>query len=82
VGQHSTGHNQQPNQLYAKKMCRAELGKWWSHQILVFWSTPLLFFKGICDQQMHICIPSHVKSRDFLMNLLRLTDFLTWSVTQ
>jgi hypothetical protein len=21
-------------------------------------------FKGICDQQMHICIPSHVKSID------------------
>ena len=23
-----------------------------------------LFFKGIYDQQMHICIPSHVKSID------------------
>jgi hypothetical protein len=22
-GQHSTGHNQQPDQLYAKEMCRA-----------------------------------------------------------
>ena len=23
-----------------------------------------IFFEGICDQQMHICIPSHVKSID------------------
>jgi hypothetical protein len=23
VGQHSTGRNQQPDQLYAKEMCRA-----------------------------------------------------------
>ena len=23
-----------------------------------------IFFSGICDQQMHICIPSHVKSID------------------
>ena len=34
VGQHSTGHNQQPDQLYAKEMCCAAWGKWWSHQIL------------------------------------------------
>ena len=34
VGQHSTGHNQQPDQLYAKEMCHAAWGKWWSHQIL------------------------------------------------
>ena len=31
---------------------------------LVFWSTFLPFFKGIGDKQMHICIPSHVKSID------------------
>ena len=30
VDQHSTGHNQQPDQLYVKEMW----GKWWSHQIL------------------------------------------------
>ncbi len=26
--QHSTGHNQQPDQLYAKEMCCTALGKW------------------------------------------------------
>ncbi len=34
VDQHSTGHNQQPDQLYAKEMCCTTWGKWWSHQIL------------------------------------------------
>ena len=29
---------------------------------LVFWSTPILKKKGICDKQLHICISSHVKS--------------------
>ena len=29
VRQHSTGHNQQPDQLYAKEMCNAAWGKWW-----------------------------------------------------
>ena len=45
---------------------------------LLFWSTPLLFLKyGICDQQIHICIPSHVKSIDWsLMNVFQFTDFL------
>ena len=39
---------------------------------LVLWSTPLLFFlKGICDQQMHICIPSHVKPKDLGPNSFR-----------
>jgi hypothetical protein len=31
---------------------------------LVFWSTPMCFLEDICDQPMHICIPSHVKSTD------------------
>jgi hypothetical protein len=40
-------------------------------------------FKGICDQQMHICIPSHVKYIDQgLMYLCQLTTFLIWTVTQ
>ncbi len=34
VDQHSTGHNQQPDQLYAKEMCCTAWGKWWSQQIL------------------------------------------------
>jgi hypothetical protein len=60
VGQHSKGHNQQPAQLYAKKMCHVAWGKLWSHQILTGFliHAPTFFFEGICDQQMHICIPS------------------------
>jgi hypothetical protein len=47
VGQHSTGHNQKPDQLYVKEMCRAEWGKWWSHQIVTGFLIhfPNLFFK-------------------------------------
>jgi hypothetical protein len=37
---------------------------------------PTYFFKGICDQQMQICIPSHVKSHRlghvFLISLYEL----------
>ncbi len=40
VDQHSTGHNQQPDQLYAKEMCCTEWGKWWSHQILTGFLNP------------------------------------------
>ncbi len=40
VDQHSTGHNQQPDQLYAKEMCCTAWGKWWSHQILTGFRTP------------------------------------------
>ncbi len=40
VDQHSTGHNQQPDQLYAKMCCTA-WGKWWSYQILTGFQTPL-----------------------------------------
>ncbi len=39
VDQHS-GHNQQPDQLYAKEMCCTAWGKWWSHQILTSFRTP------------------------------------------
>ena len=58
--QHSTGHNQHPDQLYVKEMFRAAWGKWWSHQILTGFTihAPTLKKKknvGICDQQMHIC---------------------------
>ena len=84
VGQNSGGQFQQPDQLYAKEMCCTECGKWWSHQILTgFLLHAPSFFKGICDQQMHIYIPSHVKTIDYcLMNLFQLTDFLIWTVTQ
>jgi hypothetical protein len=30
----STGHNKQPDQLYAKEMCHAAWDTWWSCQIL------------------------------------------------
>ncbi len=40
MDQHSTGHNQQPDQLYAKEMCCTVWGKWWSHQILTGFRTP------------------------------------------
>ncbi len=30
VAQHSTAHNQQPDQLFAKEMCCTAWGKWWS----------------------------------------------------
>ena len=40
VDQHSTGHNQQPDQLYTKEMCCTAWGKWWSHQILTGFRTP------------------------------------------
>ena len=40
-------------------------------------------YLGICDHQMHICIPSHVKAIDEgLMNSFQLADFLIWTVTQ
>ncbi len=39
-GQHPTGHNQQPDQLYAKEMCCTARGKWWSHQILTDFGPP------------------------------------------
>ncbi len=40
VEQHSTGHNQQPDQLYVKEMCCTAWGKWWSHQIATGFRTP------------------------------------------
>ncbi len=40
VDQYSTGHNQQPDQLYAKEMCCTTWGKWWSHPILAGFRTP------------------------------------------
>ncbi len=40
LDQHTTGHNQQPDQLYVKEMCCTAWGKWWSHQILTGFRTP------------------------------------------
>ncbi len=37
--QHSTGHNQLPDQLYAEEMCCTAWGKWWSHKILTDFRT-------------------------------------------
>ncbi len=42
VDWHSTGHNQQPDQLYVKEKCCTVWGKWWSHHILTgFWTPPI-----------------------------------------
>ncbi len=35
--QHSTVHNQQPDQLFAKEMCCTAWGKWWSLSGLLLW---------------------------------------------
>ncbi len=40
VDQHSTGHNQQPDQLYVKEMCCTAWGKWCSPQKLTGFQTP------------------------------------------
>ncbi len=40
VDQHSTGHNQLPDQLCVKEMCCTGWGKWWSHQILIGFRIP------------------------------------------
>ena len=68
----TTFHNQQLDQLYARQMVTPDTD-WFScpDPYITF------FFKCICHQQLHICIPSHVKSIDWgLMNLFKLTDFL------
>jgi hypothetical protein len=50
--------NKQPDQLYMKEMCRTACRKWWEHQILTgFLIHVPIFFYGVCDQQMHVCIP-------------------------
>ncbi len=41
VHQNSTDHNQQHDQLYVRKMCCTAWDKWWSHQILTGFWTPL-----------------------------------------
>ena len=48
-----------------RRRCRIAWGKWWS-LVDTDWFSDLrpYRFKGFCDQQMHICIPSHVKSID------------------
>ena len=63
VGQHSTGRNQHPDQLYLKETCCVAWGKWWSHQIGFLIHAPIEKYIFLCVQ-MHICIPSHVKSID------------------
>ena len=37
---------------------------------------------GICDQQMHICIPSHVKSIDLGLMILFQLKISLWTLTQ
>ncbi len=62
--QHPTGHNQQPDQLYAKEMCCTARGKWWSHQILTDFGPPpqsskTAHFRVVCyygQPKAHLCI--------------------------
>ena len=77
AGQHSRGHNQQPDQLYAKEMsCCTPDTDWFSDPRFY------LFLRYLWPTDA-ICIPSHVKSIDKgLMNLFQLTDFLKWTITQ
>jgi hypothetical protein len=54
------------------ELCRAAWGKWWSHQILTGFliHDPTFFFLKVPVTNMHICIPSHVKSIDWFSNEL------------
>ncbi len=63
--QHSTGHNQQPDQLYAKEMCCTEWGKWWSHQILTGFWTP--------RNPSPITVKLHILEWPFIVSSLRHT---------
>ncbi len=53
VDQHSTGPNQQSDQLYAKEMCCTAWGKWWLHKVqgsLLFVTYTII--QGIISSEM------------------------------
>ncbi len=57
-----TFHSQQPDQLYAKEMCRTAWGKMvFTPDTDISDSPPPI---PIWDQKMQICSPSHVKLED------------------
>ncbi len=71
VDQHSTGHNQQPDQLYAKEMCCTEWGKWWSHQILTGFLNHIILF-SVYSQQIQNYIFLELKCHFELVLILVL----------
>ncbi len=98
VDQHSTGHNQQPDQLYAKEMCCTAWVKCWSHQILTGFRTPpdppkysktaqfrVAFYCG--QPKAHLC-NNHAVSRFkvqglFIRHKLNYTGYnQKWNVNQ
>ncbi len=87
VDQHSTGHNQQPDQLYAKEMCCTAWGKWWSHQILTSFQTPpdppqysktahfrVAFYGG--QPKAHLCNNDALYSASWYATTVRWMDYL------
>ena len=64
LGQHSTGQNQRPDQLYSKRCVAQHEANGGHTRNWQFFRSTFLKKKGICDQQMHICIPNIVKSID------------------
>jgi hypothetical protein len=81
VEQHSTGHIQQPDQLYAKEMCRAAWSKWWSHQTLTgfliphaptffkryLWPTDAYMYSQSCE--IHRLVPNEFISIDWFPHM-------------
>jgi len=64
VDQHSTAHNQQPDQLYVMEMCCTAWGKWWPHQILTGFVTSV----ALC-----FVIKLHISKCPFIVGSLRHT---------
>ncbi len=69
-----TGHNQQPDQLYAKEMCCTLWGKWWSHQILTGFRTAHFRVAFYCGQpKAHLC---NKQSASWYATPVRWMDYL------
>ena len=74
VGQHSKGHSQQPDQLYAKEMCPAAWGKWWSYQILTGFliHAPTLFLMYLWPTDPYLysqsCEINRLGPNEFILN--------------
>ncbi len=87
VDQHYTGHNQQPDELYAKELCCTAWGKWWSHQTLTGFQTPpdppqysktahfrVVFYCG--QPKPHLCNNHAVQSASWYATLVRWMYYL------
>ena len=73
VGQHSSGHNQQPDQHYVKEMCRAIWGKWWSHLILTGFliNFPSFYLRYLWP------IDAYLYSQSCEINILQPNEFIS-----